>query len=71
MHALVLHDQTLIVCDPEHGPMREERLLVWIVGIDPSGWVLRRMPCIKMSVEVDNSYASVDFIESAQFRQSY
>lgn len=51
---------------PEHRSVREERLLLGIIWIDPSRRVLCRMPSVEMSIEMDDSDISVDPVQRAE-----
>jgi hypothetical protein len=66
VHRLVFSDQRLVVSQPEHSAVREEGLLSGVFLVDPSTWVLRRVPCVEVSIEVHDRHWAIDLVESAK-----
>jgi hypothetical protein len=62
----VVCDQGLVVREPEHGPVREERLLRGIFRVDPGARVFGWVPCVEVGVEVDYCHWAVDLVEGTE-----
>jgi hypothetical protein len=65
----VVCDQGLVVCEPEHGAVREERLLRGVFRVDPGARVFGWVPGVEVGVEVDYCYGAVDAVEGSQGRE--